>query len=93
MVKLHCYWDSFAALLFSVAFAGTTNDRYYKKLDFDFFYHVQQWPGSLCDTSGGCCFPGNEKPAADFGIHGLWPDYAPCRTADDAGRPLNQTKG
>ncbi|CAL5084214.1 unnamed protein product [Urochloa decumbens] len=47
--------------------------------DFDFFYLVQQWPGSYCDTEAGCCFPGNEKPAADFGIHGLWPNYAACR--------------
>ncbi|XP_047062778.1 ribonuclease 1-like [Lolium rigidum] len=49
--------------------------------DFDFFYHVQQWPGSFCDTKGGCCFPGNVKPAVDFGIHGLWPNYAACRPA------------
>jgi ribonuclease T2 len=38
-----------------------------------------QWPGSFYDTKGGCCFPGNVKPAADFGIHGLWPNYASCR--------------
>ncbi|KAL6841728.1 hypothetical protein ACP4OV_028240 [Aristida adscensionis] len=45
---------------------------------FDFFYHVQQWPGSFCDTKQGCCFPADETPAADFGIHGLWPNYAHC---------------
>ncbi|TVU37643.1 hypothetical protein EJB05_10968, partial [Eragrostis curvula] len=89
-MKLHCYC-SVAALLVSVALAGATNDRYYKSLDFDFFYHVQQWPASFCDTKFGCCFPGNEKPEADFGIHGLWPNYAVCRTAEDAGRPLNQS--
>ncbi|CAN6199917.1 unnamed protein product [Urochloa humidicola] len=45
--------------------------------DFDFFYLVQQ---------AGCCFPGNEKPAADFGIHGIWPNYdAMCRP--DAATP------
>ncbi|KAI4381357.1 hypothetical protein MLD38_007436 [Melastoma candidum] len=43
--------------------------------DFDFFYFVQQWPGSYCDTSKSCCYPTTGKPAADFGIHGLWPNY------------------
>ncbi|CAL5061466.1 unnamed protein product [Urochloa decumbens] len=47
--------------------------------DFDFFYFVQQWPGSFCGTSQGCCFPDTGKPAADFGIHGLWPNYAQCQ--------------
>nr|XP_004297299.2 PREDICTED: extracellular ribonuclease LE-like [Fragaria vesca subsp. vesca] len=43
--------------------------------DFDFFYFVQQWPGSFCDTKTSCCYPTTGKPAADFGIHGLWPNY------------------
>ncbi|KAJ8760885.1 hypothetical protein K2173_021923 [Erythroxylum novogranatense] len=43
--------------------------------DFDFFYFVQQWPGSYCDTKHSCCYPKTGKPASDFGIHGLWPDY------------------
>ncbi|KAF6134520.1 hypothetical protein GIB67_028541 [Kingdonia uniflora] len=43
--------------------------------DFDFFYFVQQWPGSYCDTKRSCCYPSSGKPAADFGIHGLWPNY------------------
>ncbi|KAJ6811977.1 ribonuclease 1-like [Iris pallida] len=43
--------------------------------DFDFFYFVQQWPGSYCDTRQSCCYPSTGKPAADFGIHGLWPNY------------------
>ncbi|KAK9034261.1 hypothetical protein V6N11_050434 [Hibiscus sabdariffa] len=44
--------------------------------DFDFFYFVQQWPGSYCDSSSSrCCYPTTGKPAADFGIHGLWPNY------------------
>ncbi|KAK7274839.1 hypothetical protein RIF29_15938 [Crotalaria pallida] len=42
--------------------------------DFDFFYFVQQWPGSYCDTQKKCCYPTTGKPAADFGIHGLWPN-------------------
>ncbi|XP_072991532.1 ribonuclease 1-like [Typha latifolia] len=43
--------------------------------DFDFFYFVQQWPGSYCDTKRSCCYPVTGKPDADFGIHGLWPNY------------------
>ncbi|XP_068637832.1 ribonuclease 1-like [Aristolochia californica] len=43
--------------------------------DFDFFYFVLQWPGSYCDTRRSCCYPRSGKPAADFGIHGLWPNY------------------
>ncbi|KAF8378451.1 hypothetical protein HHK36_029791 [Tetracentron sinense] len=43
--------------------------------DFDFFYFVQQWPGSYCDTQQSCCYPKTGKPATDFGIHGLWPNY------------------
>nr|WBU10573.1 S-RNase 24 [Camellia oleifera] len=43
--------------------------------DFDFFYFVQQWPGSYCDTRQSCCYPKTGKPAEDFGIHGLWPNY------------------
>ncbi|KDP41205.1 hypothetical protein JCGZ_15612 [Jatropha curcas] len=51
--------------------------------DFDFFYFVQQWPGSYCDTRHSCCYPKTGKPAADFGIHGLWPNYK------DGGYPSN----
>ncbi|XP_058772448.1 ribonuclease 1-like [Vicia villosa] len=43
--------------------------------DFDFFYFVQQWPGSYCDSQKSCCYPTSGKPAADFSIHGLWPNY------------------
>ncbi|GAB2214427.1 hypothetical protein Droror1_Dr00018773 [Drosera rotundifolia] len=43
--------------------------------DFDFFYFVLQWPGSYCDTKQSCCYPLTGKPATDFGIHGLWPNY------------------
>eukprot|EP01018_Ginkgo_biloba_P031459 Gb_38141 [translate_table: standard] len=43
--------------------------------DFDFFYLVQQWPGSYCDTESGCCYPSAGKPASNFSIHGLWPNF------------------
>ncbi|TVU37750.1 hypothetical protein EJB05_11083, partial [Eragrostis curvula] len=85
MMKLQYYGSLAVLLLLPVALACADTD-------FDFFYHVQQWPGSYCDTKEGCCFPGNQKPAADFGIHGLWPNYAVCRTVDEDGRPLNQSK-
>ncbi|CAL5061467.1 unnamed protein product [Urochloa decumbens] len=60
-------------LLFSLLAVSSTAEK------FDFFYLVQQWPGSFCDTRQGCCFPDTGKPAADFGIHGMWPNYANCR--------------
>ncbi|GAB2234248.1 hypothetical protein Droror1_Dr00003492 [Drosera rotundifolia] len=48
-----------------------------KEADFDFFYFVQQWAGAYCDTRGHhCCYPKSGKPAANFSIHGLWPNYA-----------------
>lgn len=34
-----------------------------------------QWPGSYCDTEASCCYPTTGKPAQEFGIHGLWPNY------------------
>ncbi|CAA7396088.1 unnamed protein product [Spirodela intermedia] len=40
-----------------------------------FFYFVQQWPGSVCDTRQSCCYPTPGKPSANFGVHGLWPNY------------------
>ncbi|CAK9183743.1 unnamed protein product [Ilex paraguariensis] len=43
--------------------------------EFDFFYFVQQWPGSYCNSRQGCCYPKTGKPASDFGIHGLWPNF------------------
>ncbi|XP_047326341.1 intracellular ribonuclease LX-like [Impatiens glandulifera] len=42
---------------------------------YDFFYFVQQWPGAYCDSKWGCCFPKTGKPAEDFSIHGLWPNF------------------
>ncbi|GLJ44076.1 hypothetical protein SUGI_0919260 [Cryptomeria japonica] len=42
---------------------------------FDFYYFVQQWPGSYCGTRRGCCYPRTGKPASEFSIHGLWPNY------------------
>ncbi|KAF2298851.1 hypothetical protein GH714_028317 [Hevea brasiliensis] len=60
--------------------------------DFDFFYFVQQWPGSYCDTKQSCCYPTTGKPAADFGIHGLWPNYNNGNYPSncDSGNPFNQ---
>ncbi|TMX02891.1 hypothetical protein EJD97_019331 [Solanum chilense] len=43
--------------------------------DFDFFYFAQQWNPASCDSKIKCCYPTNGKPAEDFGIHGLWPNY------------------
>lgn len=43
--------------------------------DFDFFFFVQQWPASYCDTRRSCCYPTTGKPDEDFSIHGLWPNY------------------
>ncbi|KAG2646989.1 hypothetical protein PVAP13_2KG540500 [Panicum virgatum] len=76
-MALH-HHGSLAVLLLALAVAC-------KATDFDFFYLVQQWPGSYCDTEAGCCFPGDDKPAADFGIHGLCPNYVACRP--DAATP------
>ncbi|CAL0318237.1 unnamed protein product [Lupinus luteus] len=42
--------------------------------NYDFFYFVRQWPGSYCNTNRSYCYPTTGKPAADFGIHGLWPN-------------------
>jgi ribonuclease T2 len=36
---------------------------------------MMQWPGAYCDTKQSCCYPKTGKPIADFGIHGLWPNY------------------
>ncbi|CAM9002058.1 unnamed protein product [Rhodiola kirilowii] len=43
--------------------------------NFDFFFFVQQWPGAYCDSKQSCCFPTTGKPASDFSIHGLWPNF------------------
>ncbi|KAL6657016.1 hypothetical protein ACP70R_004796 [Stipagrostis hirtigluma subsp. patula] len=66
-----CHCSLLAALLLALVLGCAA------KTKFDFFYHVQQWPGSYCDTKH-CCFPHGKKPAADFGIHGMWPNYAEC---------------
>ncbi|GAV76166.1 Ribonuclease_T2 domain-containing protein [Cephalotus follicularis] len=62
--------------------------------NFDFFYFVQQWPGSYCDTSQGCCYPPTGKPASDFGIHGLWPNNndGSYPSNCDPNNPFNQSE-
>ncbi|KAJ3703604.1 hypothetical protein LUZ61_007309 [Rhynchospora tenuis] len=55
--------------LFLLAFASSAQG-------YDFFYFVQQWPGSYCNTNNQrCCYPIYGKPPSGFGIHGLWPNY------------------
>ncbi|KAL2484646.1 Ribonuclease 1 [Abeliophyllum distichum] len=62
--------------------------------DFDFFYFVQQWPGSYCDTKQSCCYPTTGKPSTDFGIHGLWPNNndGSYPSNCDSNNPYNQKK-
>ncbi|KAL2903915.1 Ribonuclease 1 [Bienertia sinuspersici] len=62
--------------------------------DFDFFYLVQQWPGSYCDTEKSCCYPSTGKPESDFGIHGLWPNYKDGSYPSncDTNNPLNPSQ-
>ncbi|XP_039069478.1 ribonuclease 1-like [Hibiscus syriacus] len=63
--------------------------------DFDFFYFVQQWPGSYCDSAkSSCCYPTTGKPAVDFGIHGLWPNYNDGSYPQncDSGNPFDESK-
>ncbi|GER49490.1 ribonuclease [Striga asiatica] len=54
--------------------------------DFDFFYFVQQWPVSYCDSRHGCCYPTTGKPNEDFGIHGLWPNYVNGKWPQNCGQ-------
>ncbi|PON58661.1 Ribonuclease T2-like [Trema orientale] len=44
---------------------------------FEFYYFVLTWPESLCNLdTKPCCYPKKGgKPAADFIIHGLWPNF------------------
>ncbi|CAN6901875.1 hypothetical protein HID58_083459 [Brassica napus] len=63
-------WFLLKLLMFQGLFTSPPQDP-----GFDFFYFVLQWPGAYCDTKRACCYPTSGKPAADFGIHGLWPNY------------------
>eukprot|EP00850_Spirogloea_muscicola_P012180 SM000078S22039 [mRNA] locus=s78:166813:168351:+ [translate_table: standard] len=59
---------------------------------FDFFFFVQQWPGSYCDGKRKCCYnPDKGKPEEQFSIHGLWPNYADGSWPHDCddSRPFN----
>ncbi|KAG2702375.1 hypothetical protein I3843_06G080300 [Carya illinoinensis] len=42
---------------------------------YNFFYFIQQWPGSACHTTERCCYPTTGKPAAEFSISGFRPYY------------------
>ncbi|KAJ0248009.1 Ribonuclease T(2) [Hirschfeldia incana] len=64
-------WFILKLLMFQSLFISYSQEQE----DFDFFYLVLQWPGAYCDTKRSCCYPTSGKPAADFGIHGLWPNY------------------
>uniref|UniRef100_M4DJN0 2-oxoglutarate-dependent dioxygenase DAO n=1 Tax=Brassica campestris TaxID=3711 RepID=M4DJN0_BRACM len=64
-------WFILKLLMFQGLFISHSQEQE----DFDFFYLVLQWPGAYCDTKRSCCYPTSGKPAADFGIHGLWPNY------------------
>ncbi|KQK15082.1 ribonuclease 1 [Brachypodium distachyon] len=76
-MKLALSFLLLASLLVAVSSSSSAAEE-----EFDFFYLVQQWPGSFCDTRQGCCFPDDTgRPATGFGIHGLWPNYAKCKTA------------
>ncbi|KAK9119253.1 hypothetical protein Scep_017346 [Stephania cephalantha] len=65
----------FGALLISIYSSAQLLLVVCASQDFDYFYFVQQWPGSYCDTKRSCCYPKSGKPAEDFSIHGLWPQY------------------
>ncbi|XP_058010031.1 extracellular ribonuclease LE-like [Hevea brasiliensis] len=62
--------------------------------DFDFFYFVQQWPGSYCDAKQSCCYQTTTKPVVDFGNHRLWPNYKDGNYLSncDSGNLFNQNK-
>ncbi|CDP00337.1 unnamed protein product [Coffea canephora] len=60
----------------------------------DFFFVVQMWPGSYCDTKRvSCCYRAAGKPT-DFTIHGLWPHFNNNSIPQDCNRknPFNKAK-
>ncbi|XP_037477377.1 ribonuclease 3-like [Triticum dicoccoides] len=75
--------QSSLALLIGLSVGCAAAQESGKQAGYDFFYLVLQWPGSYCDTKQSCCYPRSGKPAADFGIHGLWPNR------DDGSYPQN----
>lgn len=63
------------AFLITFLFCDPMELKAVQAQDFDFFYLVQQWPGSYCNRAASCCYPSTGKPPSDFSIHGLWPNY------------------
>ncbi|BBN01580.1 ribonuclease T2 [Marchantia polymorpha subsp. ruderalis] len=59
-------------LVFALALVSRSSAQL---VDFDYYYFVVQWPGSYCDLQKACCYPLTGKPAANFSIHGLWPEF------------------
>lgn len=62
--------------------------------DYDFFYLVQQWPGSYSGTQHSRCYPTTGKPAQSFTISGFWPSYnnGSIPTYCDPNNHFNETK-
>ncbi|GMH26160.1 hypothetical protein Nepgr_028003 [Nepenthes gracilis] len=75
-MKNSSYYSTFLKLLVLQSLVVVILCKSKQHKDFDFFYFVQQWPGAYCNAKGHhCCYPKSGKPEADFGIHGLWPNY------------------
>ncbi|KAK8546993.1 hypothetical protein V6N13_099738 [Hibiscus sabdariffa] len=67
--------DNIVHEFFSGDGVNTVSTSLHKALD-ELMKELKMWPGSYCDSDKfSCCYPPTGKPAADFSIHGLWPNY------------------